>query len=65
MNAKTLIAGLITTIAAAGAFANEFNGEAFYQYPQASTLEREPRASEGRAGASPSGGPDRLWRSEL
>ncbi len=37
MNAKTLIAGLITTFAAAGAFASEFNGEASYQYPQAST----------------------------
>jgi hypothetical protein len=37
MNAKTLIAGLITTIAAAGAFANDqFNGEAFYERPQAS-----------------------------
>ena len=36
MNAKTLIAGLITTIAATAAFANdEFNGEAFYQKPQA------------------------------
>ena len=38
MNAKTLIAGLLTTIAAAGAFANDdFNGEAHYQLPQAST----------------------------
>ena len=34
---KTLIAGLITTFATAGAFASEFNGEASYQYPQAST----------------------------
>ena len=38
MNAKTLIAGLVTTLAAAGAFANDqFNGEAHYQLPQAST----------------------------
>src|SRR5262245_56407130 len=38
MNAKTLIAGLIATIAAAGAFANDqFNGEAFYEQPMAST----------------------------
>ena len=38
MNAKTLIAGLIATIAATGAFANDqFNGEAFYQQPVAST----------------------------
>lgn len=38
MNAKTLIAGLIATIAAAGAFANDqFNGEAAYQQPVAST----------------------------
>ena len=37
MNAKTLIAGLITTIAAAGAFANDdFNGEAYNARPQAS-----------------------------
>jgi hypothetical protein len=37
MNAKTLIAGLVTTLAAAGAFANDqFNGEAYYQRPQAS-----------------------------
>jgi hypothetical protein len=43
MNAKTLIAGLITTIAAAGAFANDqFNGEAHYQLPgsSASSLAR-------------------------
>ena len=38
MNAKTLIAGLIATIAATGAFANDqFNGEAFYQQPVVST----------------------------
>ena len=37
MNAKTLIAGLVTTLAAAGAFANDqFNGEAYNQLPQAS-----------------------------
>ena len=36
MNAKTLIAGLVTTLAAAGAFANDqFNGEAHYQLPRA------------------------------
>jgi Domain of unknown function (DUF4148) len=38
MNAKILLAGLVTTLAAAGAFANDdFNGEAHYQQPQAST----------------------------
>ena len=36
MNAKTLIAGLFATVAATGAFAQEFNGEAFYQKPQLS-----------------------------
>ena len=34
MNAKTLIAGLFATVAATGAFAQEYNGEAFYQKPQ-------------------------------
>ena len=38
MNAKTLIAGLIATIAATGAFANDqFNGEAAYEMPMVST----------------------------
>ena len=38
MNAKTLIAGLFATIAATGAFANDqFNGEAYYERPVAST----------------------------
>ena len=38
MNAKTLIAGLIAAIAATGAFANDqFNGEAYYELPMAST----------------------------
>ena len=36
MNAKNLIAGLVATLAAAGAFAQDFNGEATYQKPQAS-----------------------------
>jgi hypothetical protein len=37
MNAKTLIVGLIATLAAAGSFANDaFNGEASYDAPQPS-----------------------------
>ena len=38
MNAKTLIAGLFATIAATGAFANDqFNGDAYYERPVASS----------------------------
>jgi hypothetical protein len=38
MNAKTLIAGLIATIAATGAFANDqFNGEAYNEAPMVSS----------------------------
>jgi hypothetical protein len=38
MNAKTLIAGLVITISATGAFANDqFNGEASYQQPVVSS----------------------------
>ena len=37
MNAKTLTVAFLVTFAAAGAFASEFNGEATYEHPQAST----------------------------
>jgi hypothetical protein len=38
MNAKTLIAGLVITISATGAFANDqFNGEAYNESPMVST----------------------------
>jgi hypothetical protein len=55
MKAKTLIIGLVSTIAAAGAFANEFNGEAFYEKPQpsASSLSRaQVKAELARATAA-------------